>query len=193
MKPRKNQLLSNVCTECKKVYFNVRRKAKSIFLQRKFCSHKCLYAYQEKNPPNKGKKRTEEQVQKMREVQTGRKHSQETKEKISNAFLREKHPNWRGGISYRKDWYKRNANLRKIRKDINGGSHTLGEWENLKAQYNWTCPCCGKKEDEIKLSKDHIIPIAKGGSDNIENIQPLCRRCNAKKHTQETRYYPLTN
>lgn len=70
------------------------------------------------------------------------------------------------------------------------GSHTLGEWETLKAQYNWVCPSCGRKEPEIKLTEDHIIPLKKGGSNNIENIQPLCGPCNSKKNTKIIKYSP---
>lgn len=81
-----------------------------------------------------------------------------------------------------------NAKRRRARILGAGGSHTIGEWEALKAQHNWTCPCCSKVEPEVKLEADHVIPISKGGSDNIENIQPLCRRCNGKKHTKTIRY-----
>lgn len=62
------------------------------------------------------------------------------------------------------------------------GSHSQEEWELLKAQYNYTCPACGKSEPEIKLTEDHIIPLTKNGSDFIHNIQSLCKSCNSIKH-----------
>lgn len=62
-----------------------------------------------------------------------------------------------------------------------GGKHSLKEWEDLKQSYGNCCAACGKN---TKLTKDHIIPLSKGGSDYIENIQPLCRNCNSKKHNK---------
>ncbi len=41
-----------------------------------------------------------------------------------------------------------------------------------------SCKMCGSK---IKLHKDHIFPISKGGTDNKENIQILCGKHNLQK------------
>ena len=76
---------------------------------------------------------------------------------------------------------------KKARRNVKG-SHTLQEWKTLKAQYNYTCPCCRKSEPEITLTEDHIIPISKSGTNNIKNIQPLCRKCNSKKHIKIKKY-----
>ena len=93
----------------------------------------------------------------------------------------EKHYLWKGGISKTskyKNFYKKQYKYRK-RGAI--GKHTKEEWENLKKHYQYMCLCCKKIEPEIKLTEDHIIPLSKGGSNNIENIQPLCRSCNGRK------------
>jgi len=67
------------------------------------------------------------------------------------------------------------------------GWHSEGEWQLLKRQYADTCPSC--KRGGLVLSKDHIVPLSRGGSDNIENIQPLCQSCNSRKGNRTlTRY-----
>lgn len=40
------------------------------------------------------------------------------------------------------------------------------------------CKRCGAEED---LEFDHIIPVAKGGSNTENNIELLCKSCNRKK------------
>jgi 5-methylcytosine-specific restriction enzyme A len=40
------------------------------------------------------------------------------------------------------------------------------------------CQSCGQTE---KLSIDHIIPLASGGSNDISNLQTLCGSCNSRK------------
>jgi 5-methylcytosine-specific restriction endonuclease McrA len=118
----------------------------------------------------------------------GRKHTVESRKKIgeNSNHSGEKNGMWKGGISSDKKYLSWLKNKRNRMPKV--GKHTYGEWETLKAQYNWTCPCCKRKESEVKLTEDHIIPLSKGGSDNIENIQPLCQRCNSKKHARVVKY-----
>jgi hypothetical protein len=66
------------------------------------------------------------------------------------------------------------------------GNHTEEEWQALKSYYMDQCLCCGDVPE--KLSKDHVIPISRGGSDDISNIQPLCLSCNKSKQTKTTDY-----
>jgi 5-methylcytosine-specific restriction endonuclease McrA len=72
---------------------------------------------------------------------------------------------------------------RRAAKTKAGGAYTSAQWIALCNKYHNRCLCCGKKK---KLTPDHVIPIAKGGSSNISNIQPLCMPCNAHKHTGTT-------
>lgn len=47
---------------------------------------------------------------------------------------------------------------------------------------NYTCQECGAtKEDGAKLHIDHIIPVSKGGTDELDNLQTLCDKCNLNK------------
>lgn len=69
-----------------------------------------------------------------------------------------------------------------------GGRFTPQEWAALKAFYGYQCLCCGRREPDIKLTADHVVPLSQGGSNHIGNIQPLCFSCNDRKNTQSTDY-----
>ncbi len=80
-----------------------------------------------------------------------------------------------------KRMYSEYARIRLHRKRGNGGSYTSKEWDNLCERFNNQCLCCG---ETAKLTVDHVIPVSKGGTSNIDNLQPLCRSCNRRKGVQ---------
>lgn len=68
----------------------------------------------------------------------------------------------------------------------NGGSYTTEEWQDLCSYYMDQCLACGEVPDY--LSPDHIVPLSKGGRNDISNIQPLCLRCNKSKGARTIDY-----
>lgn len=46
---------------------------------------------------------------------------------------------------------------------------------------NFRCVYCGATSTEAKLQVDHIVPVAKGGSDSPENLVAACFSCNIGK------------
>jgi 5-methylcytosine-specific restriction endonuclease McrA len=95
---------------------------------------------------------------------------------------------WKGGKETEKERAVFYQQKREARKKGNGGSYTLYEWNELVKKFNYMCLCCKRYEPEIKLSVDHIVPISKGGLNTIQNIQPLCFSCNARKQAKHIDY-----
>lgn len=65
------------------------------------------------------------------------------------------------------------------------GTYTTTEWLALCATYNNRCLCCGR---EGNLTADHIVPLSKGGTNTIDNLQPLCKPCNSSKWNRTIDY-----
>ncbi len=70
---------------------------------------------------------------------------------------------------------------RRAQKTQAGGFFTSEEWFLLCFAVGFRCLCCGLKKP---LEADHVVPISKGGTSWLWNIQPLCESCNTKKHCQ---------
>lgn len=76
-------------------------------------------------------------------------------------------------------FYRQSKNLRYLHnRRQTTGSHTEEEWQTLCSFFH-VCPRC--HEETTRFTKDHIIPLSRGGTDNIWNLQPLCLRCNIQK------------
>lgn len=80
------------------------------------------------------------------------------------------------------------AKLRNYKKRHAGGTHSLQEWKDLLVKFGNKCLWCGSKES---IQRDHIVPIAKGGDNRIQNIQPLCGTCNEKKRVKIIDFRPF--
>lgn len=76
----------------------------------------------------------------------------------------------------------RTLRLREARKL---GRHTPEQWARLLAACGHRCARCGGTE---QVCKDHIVSLYQGGSDAIDNIQPLCHRCNSGKRAEAIDY-----
>lgn len=68
------------------------------------------------------------------------------------------------------------------------GTHTKEEWADLVAACGNKCVRCGADGNVVK---DHVVPVYQGGSDGIDNLQPLCVRCNGAKGPEDVDHVPL--
>jgi 5-methylcytosine-specific restriction endonuclease McrA len=74
---------------------------------------------------------------------------------------------------------KASDNKRRVQKAASASAFTPAEWLALVTTFAGHCAYCGM---EGPLEADHRIPLARGGTNDIVNILPACRRCNARKH-----------
>jgi 5-methylcytosine-specific restriction endonuclease McrA len=61
--------------------------------------------------------------------------------------------------------------------------------EMMYAFYGTPCKYCGKQLTMNTMALDHIIPISKGGSSNIGNLQIICRTSNGMKGSLDEAYF----
>ena len=71
---------------------------------------------------------------------------------------------------------------RRIREKLLINTLTADEWVEILKQYKFRCAYCGKEFTLFdRETRDHVIPISKGGDNIKENIVPACRSCNSRK------------
>jgi 5-methylcytosine-specific restriction endonuclease McrA len=138
-------------------------------------------------------------------VEARRKYQEEHKEQISEYKKRWSEENYERMSAHKRAYYEQNReeviarskewaedNLEKVKqfkannrrkrraaKHAGRGSFTAEEFEELCEKYGNKCLSCGSMG--VLLEADHVVPLTRGGSDDISNIQPLCGACNRKK------------
>lgn len=102
-------------------------------------------------------------------------HREEMREK--NKAYRKANP---GKVKNNLDRYR----ARKAAAPIN--DLTCDQWQEILSVYHYRCVYCDEtcwrcRQRKHVLTKDHIIPLSKGGSHTVSNIVPACKKCNSKK------------
>lgn len=70
------------------------------------------------------------------------------------------------------------AEMSALRKFSNAGRLDWIAWEKKLKRLGGRCQRCGATE---RIEIDHIIPLRHKGTNDIRNLQPLCRSCNRSK------------
>lgn len=56
------------------------------------------------------------------------------------------------------------------------------DWIRAKEYFGYKCAYCGKQG---ALTKEHVVPVSKGGGFTVDNIIPACPRCNYSKNNRD--------
>ena len=84
----------------------------------------------------------------------------------------------------------RKINKKRLFKFLNNIKHRTGEedgysfedWKDAVMYFKGECCYCGRKQSRnVKLTKDHVVPVSKGGLTVRHNVIPACERCNSSK------------
>lgn len=112
-----------------------------------------------------------------KEKEYWKKYFQKNKEKLYKK-IKEWNKTENGKALHQRSNHKRRTREKEIINTL-----TAKEWADILEEHNYRCIYCDVEFNcELLPTKDHIIPINKGGHNTKENIVPACRSCNSKKH-----------
>lgn len=179
---------SKVCIICGETFYKNRGNAGKQWEQAKTCSRSCRDERRRREatgPSEQAKAKNNARVARWKA---------DNPERVSEHRKAERQNNKEKRLADWRDYQKRNPEKMRVRNNGrralragNGGSHTVEEWQRLCETFDWRCACCGERRP---LTEDHVLPISKGGTNDIDNIQPLCGSCNSRKKDKHIDYRP---
>lgn len=95
-------------------------------------------------------------------------------------------------LNANRDWAKANpdkingiSRVKKHRRRA-AGELSVRDWREVLDVFGETCLACGDVNQMVTI--DHIVPVSKGGTNSIDNLQPLCGSCNSSKADKTVDY-----
>lgn len=183
------------CRNCRKKY----KKDNHDRILSKNREYKQKTEIKEKINKSRRERRVTDQDYRAKEREFAREYNQrdyvKAKAKIKNAVYRSDVINQIKARQKTIEWRKTHpeqvrlqAKTKRARKKGAEGRFTVEQWEELLKLCDYKCLGCGSTK---KLTRDHIVPLSKNGTNYIDNIQPLCHLCNTKKRElHSTDYRP---
>ena len=91
-----------------------------------------------------------------------------------------------------RDWAAANPEYRRVQGRLKraraaaaSGSHTAGDVAEIIQLQKNKCAYCGVRLGQTIRHVDHIVPLARGGTNDRRNLQVLCQPCNNSKHAKD--------
>lgn len=134
--------------------------------------------YREKNSEKILKRVMQWQKDNPEKVKKHRKKCKEKNREYHIRWNREWNKTEKGKANAQRGGFKRRARKRDIINTL-----TAEEWIEILKEYKFKCAYCGCEFTLFnRETRDHVIPISKGGDNIKENVIPACRSCNSKKY-----------
>lgn len=135
------------------------------------------------------KQKTEEQVHQTM-LAKRRRYYYRHRDRINRARRQKRNDDpagWRARdrARYLRNPEKRQHQSRVMRAKRMGGACYLSiqDWKDLLRRFDFRCAYCDTTLTKKNRSLDHMVPLVRGGTNDITNLVPSCLRCNQRKHS----------
>ena len=167
--------------EGKKTYFTGKPCIRGHIAERRVDGKVCVQCRAEDREKNREANREYQNKRYCENIEVER-----AKRTLSRKIFLEKNPEYHR--DYSREHYKQKKQIyraagrkrRAIIRSIKGSHHTASDIERIGKAQKYKCAIC-RKNIRNDFHADHIVPLAKGGSNSSSNIQLLCPTCNRKK------------
>ena len=83
------------------------------------------------------------------------------------------------------------AHYKAMTRGVRNDSFTLNEWASRLIEFGRSCAYCGDRHADLEV--EHIVPLSRGGANDIRNVAPACRSCNQAKGARTLREWLQEN